>query len=792
MKRLSILLLSLILILAACAAAFAEEAPALTDYGYCDTPYEILSAGEDALEDGRDGKWVLAQMGEAASAAGVEDIFNYLCENVAASENAEHQNMLDAIAERETNWPIDVDAPDSFSEVYETPSVSAGMAELLANKKAHFCLEPTYWMEDEFQKVFGTSYAKFKPESPRPGFVCVVIKKGTQVDPETAFNHDAYRGSFIHNALNGVSNTTGWMYEDAPVSTGNPHLASAFWVIGNKYSFRGYYGSGQEVKGYNTELSLTAVTADGHKEIASVSVSNQLGNTIYDWSDGIAKADTPDLVDSSKFQDFVNKLVAAIRRERSTAEANRPITAGNARKGLNGILVTLAAKTQDAWEKAIYESGASEVALGDDGILTGGLCGFDPALEEMGSYPGAGYGEDWLRQVMDNARQYGLQVSVEIKDGKATSKGLEQLQKTVKAAAAAAKKAFGSADVTAAIIDSMFRAPIAGTATNFTQLLHADESFVEWAESNVTFNAEAPITVLAPIFYTQKSQKLNLDGGPHAMLLECTGAEPAALLKNAAKETLDLFAYKTEDERVDLDVHEQFGRSLARAALSAAPAAGSTSSSTSGSSSSSGKTTYYKPGGGSSTETKSSSGKTTSKSAKNQPSFTIPIDVNGYENSLAPAGWQEWLRSFNYSAVIENLESQVEELPAMAALKMPTNGKLSGGSSGTKVHMKLSSTSSATYVQLYSLKTETNAATAFVLPGKTVTLKVPKGQYVIYYCAGPYWYGEEDMFANLGVYQKSETVEIKGTDYEHTFTLESDPEGDVSIYGIDPSEMREH
>ena len=128
----------------------------------------------------------------------------------------------------------------------------------------------------------------------------------------------------------------------------------------------------------------------------------------------------------------------------------------------------------------------------------------------------------------------------------------------------------------------------------------------------------------------------------------------------------------------------------------------------------------------------------------------------------------------------------------MAALKMPTNGKLSGGSSGTKVHMKLSSTSSATYVQLYSLKTESNAATAFVLPGKTVTLKVPKGQYVIYYCAGPYWYGEEDMFANLGVYQKSETVEIKGTDYEHTFTLESDPEGDVSIYGIDPSEMRNH
>ena len=51
------------------------------------------------------------------------------------------------------------------------------------------------------------------------------------------------------------------------------------------------------------------------------------------------------------------------------------------------------------------------------------------------------------------------------------------------------------------------------------------------------------------------------------------------------------------------------------------------------------------------------------------------------------------------------------------------------------------------------------------------------------------WYGEEILFGELGAYSKSETVEIKGTNYSHTFTLESSADGDVNIYGATPADF---
>ena len=46
------------------------------------------------------------------------------------------------------------------------------------------------------------------------------------------------------------------------------------------------------------------------------------------------------------------------------------------------------------------------------------------------------------------------------------------------------------------------------------------------------------------------------------------------------------------------------------------------------------------------------------------------------------------------------------------------------------------------------------------------------------------------LFGDLGAYSKSETVEIKGTNYSHTFTLESSEDGDVNIYGASPADFQ--
>ena len=82
------------------------------------------------------------------------------------------------------------------------------------------------------------------------------------------------------------------------------------------------------------------------------------------------------------------------------------------------------------------------------------------------------------------------------------------------------------------------------------------------------------------------------------------------------------------------------------------------------------------------------------------------------------------------------------------------------------------------------------AVSAFVMPAHQTTLNVPAGMYIICWCSGPYWYGEQDLFGPAGSYQKSEPVEIKSLSYYHTFTLESVENGDISISRADPDDFR--
>ena len=69
-------------------------------------------------------------------------------------------------------------------------------------------------------------------------------------------------------------------------------------------------------------------------------------------------------------------------------------------------------------------------------------------------------------------------------------------------------------------------------------------------------------------------------------------------------------------------------------------------------------------------------------------------------------------------------------------------------------------------------------------------MKIPSGNYIMLFSSGPYWYGEDLMFHSLGVYQKSETLEIKSAKYKHTFTLEAVDDGNTGIYQASPSEFR--
>ena len=77
-----------------------------------------------------------------------------------------------------------------------------------------------------------------------------------------------------------------------------------------------------------------------------------------------------------------------------------------------------------------------------------------------------------------------------------------------------------------------------------------------------------------------------------------------------------------------------------------------------------------------------------------------------------------------------------------------------------------------------------------LLRRQPVTVRVPSGEYTIVWGSGPYWYGEELLFGDLGAYSKSDPTRIKGTNYQHTITLESSEEGDVNFHDADPSDFR--
>ena len=76
--------------------------------------------------------------------------------------------------------------------------------------------------------------------------------------------------------------------------TGNPQLASAFWVFDISWPFYAYYGTDGEVKGYSCRLTLSLMNAEDHKTAEKYTYTNVLEDTIYDWHDGIAEADIPE------------------------------------------------------------------------------------------------------------------------------------------------------------------------------------------------------------------------------------------------------------------------------------------------------------------------------------------------------------------------------------------------------------------------------------------------------------------------------------------------------------------
>ena len=708
----------------------------------------LFAAAESALEDGMEAKQVVQEMIALADSEDALEFLNRAMDNCAAADSEESKKILALLEADEEHRHFETSFDNTYEHsrdlkfgIHDIPEASDELKAAFSTKNAHQSFEPIIWTEKDFNTVFGKSISQFKPANPRPAYACIVIKNDTQGEPDKSwFESDPDEAMEAMSEI--IENLRRDLDDDMPALTGNPQLASSFWIIQLKYPFYARYGTEGEVKGYNCSLTVTVQDAVSHQKIGEISAKEQLGDTIYRWSNWIAKADIPYLANRSNYESqLMGKVRAAIQRERAALQANRPLTMLNAEKVVNAMLLQQTDKLNDAWQKAIYESGAKNIEI-DGNTLTFALRSYDAKQKELGKYSAAEDKDKWLLAMLKNASAYDLEISVELENGNIPQKSVNKIKTAVQQAAPKARQFFSGQDFLAALKDYLF--PVMERAKSAEDLMNPAESFAQFYSGLGNLLDYAPVSVGAAVFQLQKNLALNVKDGPHAMELSCSSISLAELLSSSARAVLDTQAYLPAEERGTGDVAGLVAEEFAAEAYKQIQKSGS----------------------------------------KNG----IVLDVDGLIVDGRPRGYEEYFEGFRWGDTIESLENTLDKLPDIAALPLPKAGLMRGNNRGTTVNFKLSKDSSPTYIIMRDDYDQIVMA-CFALAGKTTTVHVQQGRYRIAWCSGPYWYGEEILFGELGAYSKSETVEIKGTNYSHTFTLESSADGDVNIYGATPADF---
>lgn len=751
MKRCLCFLLVLILAAPLWPAALTEEETAEdtpeqaaeTEAPPAETVDSWLATAEEALQQGTEGKQVLNQMLLRAETQNMQAQLAALCENIAAYENESYTALSQAIFREGGPLPVDVKTPQAQADehwtVYDAVPVSDALREALSDPEAEFCFLPCLWSESQFAAAFGADYTVFVPSRPRAGYVCLLLADGAQSYPDTPWSEDR-DGSFSRAVLDTVKNLADAMEENAPVLTGNPNLASSFWLIDITYPFYSWYGA-KEAAGYDCRVSVRAMDAAGKSVIAECAAVGRLGETIYDWDEnGVARAETPALSDGQGYEEFVRALCREMIRQRG--EPPR-LSAAKAERMIDSLMRRLAIDAADPWQEAILQSGVREVEVGEDQVISCLLRGFDPAASGLGQYRRAEDRRAWLQSALDNAAEYQTRVSLDVKDGEITLRSETSLMNKTRQMAENARTAFSGADMAAAILDEMFPAPVSEEEASVDGLLNPDPDFllrVYAREDAADWNA--PDAALAALFYAQRSRRLIVTGGPHALQADCLGASPRELLAQAEREALDELAALPSAEREEDALDALLLQKLAEQALIARK-----------------KADY---------------------------AYSVQVDIDRLLTGETMEGYAAYLADFDYAAALDALLDDVRLLPEQAAQEMPSNGRISGGDSGESVILRVPSGCNPTYVQLRDEGTGEVSAASFIHPGKQSIVRVPAGEYRVYFCSGPYWYGTEELFAScMSRYMVSDPLRVKGSGYENILILDPDQDAEDGLVLID-------
>ena len=752
---------------------FSDGAPRLSYFGEFETISGIIAAANNAVLAGEDPAVIYQELLAEAKEYDMSPWVEYQLENMAALGSAGYEKMAAMNEEGSRNLFSDYDSSYRSSgnenglEVYgvafpegEDPEPLKAM---IADKGAQYCFEPILWAESEFASVCGADFSRFKPSRPRPGYICVVAKKGAENDPGVVWN-PGDDGVVLSLAENAVSRLIGEFYaqaeESMPVFTGNPNLASIFLVVDVRYPFHANYGSGEDlIRGYNCQATITAVNAADHKTIAELTATTELGDTIYRWDDETqtSAADMPELTDMEEFSSaFTAPVLQAIRLQDCEIYAGRVLTENNLGTVLNAILLKQTVGRKDVWQNAVYSAGARDFSLAEEthDSVTFSLRRFDPKTESLGAFAEAENPSSWLRSALSNSAEYSLTLTLPVESGRLTAEAMASLDSEVAAAAAHAQAEYTGADLSAALTWWLFPAVTDAEEgpENAAALLEPSDSFRSAVRLTVAEEEEDPEGLTDPqqaiVLWSVRNLKADFSGGPCALVYSGTGADPAFIT-----ETKDAFleemVFQTADQRPEADqVENELYLRLAEKALQF----------------------HTDPKGGA--------------------AFALTVNPDDLTEYRLPVEYRQYLSGFRFAEAYDALNDMYTRLPEEAAIPFPETGLLSGGQSGTVVNFVVPKTSGNTYIQMRSDDTDEIMASAFVHSGSKTRMRVPSGMYRVLYCSGPWWYGETVLFGDFGSYNQSEAMEVLDTRYIHTLTLESNPNGSIGIYGASPDDFR--
>ncbi len=438
-------------------------------------------------------------------------------------------------------------------------------------------------------------------------------------------------------------------------------------------------------------------------------------------------------VDLSQTTFYVSEQVAATKEPKVTPKKD------DTERYLIPLLEECAENAaKKPWEAAIYAAGAQDVVWDFmEETVTFKLRSFDLKVKTVSED-----GMDGALRMLENAQEYDLEITLAFIDDAYdgfTTKSVSAMKSAITKAAAASEKSYLDKRFTTPLTAYLLPSP-AKTFTKAEDILLYNEAFEEWIVI-AGFGWESAYEDWAPMLYCMTSPSLSTKNGPEELVFKCSGADPAALLNTASQNTLSYFSRIPNANTADPSaIKERLYLEAATLALSMR------------------------------------------KKPTEKFSFTFSGDNLLYE--YAGSEYVEFIESYNYESALQQLCYAIEDLPDAPALDYPPTGRIAGSTSGIKLTIKAPKGQEPYYVQLHREEDDGFMVSAFVAPGKSCTIRAPKGTYYLLEATGTLWYGEELMFGDDGNYSRTESFDMVSS-AGYTLTLVSE-DGNMSTYNSSP------